>query len=196
MKKDADPLDWLSKWPLDQVPLVEAWTAVHTRFGFAAEVASELETGLLMLVSQCQQINERRLSFEDLLEYLEANGALTLGRLVQLLADACALPTELRESLALAQKRRNFLVHHFYRQRAELFHMPEGCKQLEEELLSIQYDLHDAAEQLKKWADTIFGARCHDDILDDIRRNVRQWRSEQDAMLRAILGKLSGRRDR
>ena len=190
MKHEDDPLfDWLSRWPLERVPLADTWASVHTRFGFASQVACELETGLLMLVSQFQQVRESRLTFEDLLKYLETNGVLTLGRLVHLLDRLHKLPSETRETLDLGIRRRNFLIHHFYRHRAELFHSPDGCKKLEEELLAIQYDLSEAIEQLKIWADTVIGTRSNDEIRDDIREDIAKWRREQEAMLKAISGK-------
>ncbi|HRQ65583.1 MAG TPA: hypothetical protein PKZ76_12110 [Xanthomonadaceae bacterium] len=160
---------------------------MHTRFGFAAQVGSELETGLVMLVSQSQQLKELRLTFHDLLEHLEANGELTLGRLVMRLDRLHELPMDLKDALLTATRRRNFLIHHFYRHRADRFHTPQGCEQLKDELVCLQDDLSAAVELLKYWMDDVFGARSVDDIRDDIRRDLQKWRSEQSSMLKAIV---------
>src|SRR5574340_1131396 len=187
MQGDTDPrFSWLSRWPHDQVSVAGAWASVHTRFGFAAQAGGELETALVMIVSQSQQIIEQHLSFEDLLEYLEANGTLTLGKLVVLFSQIHEVSDELRDVLEIAVKKRNYLIHHFYRNRAELFYSPEGCKQLEDELISIQNDLSAATEQLGYWMDS-FGARSDGEIWDEIRGNVEKMALEQDAMLKAII---------
>lgn len=187
MEDDLGPTSWLSKWPHDEISLVEAWSAVHTRFGFAAQAATELETGLLMLVSQSQQLKELRLTFDDLLEYLDTNGELTLGRLVMRLDGLYKLPIDLKDALLLAKRRRNFLIHHFYRHRADRFQTPQGCEQLKDELVCIQDDLSAAADLLKGWMDGVFGVRSDDDVWDDIRRDPQKWRSEQRAMLKAMV---------
>jgi hypothetical protein len=70
MNDGHDPrFGWLSRWSHDRISLVDAYSAVHTRFGFAAQAASELETALVMLVSQVQQVRESRLTHDDFLEY-------------------------------------------------------------------------------------------------------------------------------
>jgi len=184
----SGPSEWLGRWPAN-VDLVDAWAKVHTRFGFAAQSGNELETALVMLISQMEQATHRRPSFDHLLEFLEKNGSLTLGRLVDIFERYFRPPRELLLDLREAAKARNYLIHHFYRSRAELFHSPEGCRKLENELVSIQYDVDGAIEQLEYWRDHTLGARSYDDILDEIYADVKKWRREDAAMRKAMLGK-------
>ena len=182
------PGHWVVEWPTD-VDIAEAFSEVHARFGFAAECGNELETALVMLISQLEQAVHRRLSFDDLLHFLEKNGSLTLGKLVDIFVRYFRPPRDLAAELRNAAKARNYLIHHFYRQRAEQFHSPDGCKKLQEELVSIQYEIAGATEQLEYWRDATFGARSYDEALDDIYADVRKWRREEAAMLKAMLGR-------
>ena len=54
-EKKYDPFGWLSNWPLKDKGLCEAWGKIHARFGLAAQRSTELETGLVMLISQLEQ---------------------------------------------------------------------------------------------------------------------------------------------
>jgi len=177
-----------AKWPLDKLTLVEAWSAVHTRFGFAAREGTDLETGLVMIISQTQCDLGSSLSFESLLQQLEANGSLSLGRLVTQFGQLHQVPDNLKGALGVAVSRRNYLIHHFYRRRASAFHTPEGCEQMQAELVEIQDSLAEAIELLKEWKKATFGGLDGDDLWDEINRDFEKWKQEEEAMQKAILG--------
>jgi len=54
---------------------------------------------------------------KDLESYYEVNFAKTLGRLIKSLKRVSALPEELEASLQQAIETRNFLTHHYFRER-------------------------------------------------------------------------------
>ncbi|MBC8453896.1 hypothetical protein H8D64_02465 [PVC group bacterium] len=189
MSEMYDPLTWLVEWPHDKISIADAWTAVHSRFGFAARQGNQLETGLVMLISQTQQIKDRQLTFDDLLSFLEKNGCLSLGQLVKIFSDLFTVPKDLKDALDTAVLRRNYLMHHLYRHRASLFETPDGCEKLKSEIVSIQDDMSTALEYLKDWKDATFGSTSDEDAWDKINENVEQWKHEQGQMLNAILGK-------
>ena len=189
MSEKYDPAEWIANWPHDKISIADAWGKVHTRFGYAAQEGSKLETALVMLISQTQQILQRQATFDDLLAYLEENGSLTLGKLARIFEGFFQPSDELKEALLLSVKKRNYLVHHFYRHRASLFDSPEGCEKMQEELVLIQYDLSTAYELLENWRDQRFGVIPEEDRWNRINADVEKWRGEQDAMLKAILGK-------
>lgn len=190
MNDEYNPTKWLSEWPLDEISLKDAWCSVHLRFGFAAEKGNELETALIMLVSQAQQIEEKKLSFDDLIEMLDKNGGLTLGRLISLFENIYSIPSdsELSQELDKAKRSRNYLIHHFYRHNSDKFKTPNGCKELVNELSTLQDNIEVAREYLENWRDSNFGSRPLDEILDSIRKNPDRWLKENEAMLRAIVG--------
>lgn len=190
MNDKYDPAAWIYNWPHNKITVVDAWSKVHARFGIAAQKGNELETGLVMLISQAQQHSEKRLHFDDLLEYLEKNGNLTLGRLVQIFSSHFQLSDNLSHSLKRAVKRRNYLVHHFFRHKADQFYeTPEECSNLEDELFSIQNVFDDAIGLLREWQNIEFGSITDEDIWDKTNEDAAKWRQEQDAMLKAILNK-------
>ena len=70
----------------------------------------------------------------------------TLGRLIRNLKSVASVPADLEGLLAKALKRRNFLTHHFFRERAEMFMSREGREKMIEDLKSAQ-QLFDAADE-------------------------------------------------
>jgi hypothetical protein len=58
----------------------------------------------------------------------------TLGRLIRALRSVTSVPADLEGLLAKALEKRNFLTHHYFRERAETFMSREGRDQMIEEL--------------------------------------------------------------
>lgn len=191
--KEYDPHAWLSNWPR-HTPIWDAHREVHCRFGVAAQMCSEIETGLAMLVAQMQVAVKRQPEFAALLSEL-TNAALPLGPLIDLFCKLCGetVDDDLAQALEEVRKARNYLIHHFYRDRADLLTSPEGCKRLEEILVSIHDDLYDGNQALKDWHDNNLGYAVSEDIWDRINEDVARWRIENQHMLNALLGKCQRR---
>jgi hypothetical protein len=186
-----DPSTWFSTWPHKEKPVWDVWSKVHTRFGLAAQKGTELETGLVMLVAQMEQALEREPQLETLLAGLAKSGVLPLGLLISTFGQLYTVPNDdtVMQELERAKKARNYLIHHFYRDRAELFTSPEGCEKLVEILVSIYDDLDAALQQLEDWRDGHLGYTPHEEVWDRINEDVAKWRNENQQMLDACLGK-------
>ena len=189
-EKKYDPFGWLSNWPLKDKGLWEAWDEIHARFGLAAQRSTELETGLVMLISQLEKALKRVPQFEILLSIIRKKGALPLGPLISLFIRLYQIPDddELTEELEKAKNARNYLIHHFYRDQAELFTTPEGCQKITEILMGIYDDLDVAIQYLEDWRDQHFGYIPSEDIRDRINKDLAKWRHENQQMLDAFLG--------
>ena len=179
-----DPNVWSSEWPHERVSLWDAWSKVYERFGVAAERCNDLETGMIMLVAQKDREHPE---IESLLSALSKSGDLPLGRLIVMFSTLYGIAKQdhLFKELERARKSRNYLIHHFYRDRGELFRSPEGCARLAEILVSIHDDLDVAVQRLEEWC----GPRTREEIHDQINEDVAKWRRENQQMLDAILGK-------
>src|SRR5436853_42244 len=118
-----DPTAWFGEWPHKEKPVWDTWSKVHTRFGLAAQKCSELETALVLLAAQMEQALKRTPELESLLSRLATNGMLPLGPLISIFARLYGVPEDdpLLAALATARKARNYLIHHFYRDRAAQF---------------------------------------------------------------------------
>jgi len=187
--KEYDPNSWVSKWP-KHIPIWDAHRPVHCRFGVAAQKCSEIETGLAMLVGQMQQAVKRQPEFTALLSEL-TKAALPLGSLIDLFCRLYRVQADddVAQELENARKARNYLVHHFYRDRADLFTTPEGCKRLEDILISIYDELDAALQSLEDWRIKHVGYTPPEDTWDRINEDVARWESENQQMLDALLGK-------
>ena len=205
-----DPTAWVGKWPHEKQSIWETHSKVHTRFGIAVQACTKLETGLVMLVAQRKQLDNElalllaqmkqlkehfkklkiTLEFNSLLTELSKAGVLTLGRLIGLFQKLYHIPKDdpVIQELERAKESRNYLIHHFYRHRADHFESPEGCKKLVKELVSISDDFFTALEILEDWQNRNLGYKPLDDKLDEINEDVAKWRCEQEQMLNAILG--------
>lgn len=186
-----DPTAWFSKWPHKQKSVIDAHSEVHARFGFAAQRGTELETGLVMLVAQMEQAVRRKSELEGLLLALSKNGTLPLGPLISTFGRLYGVPTDngLMEELRKAKKARNYLIHHFYRDRADLFTTPEGCRKMVKILVSIYDDLDAALQWLGNWRDDHLGYTPPEDVWEMINEDFTKWRAENQQILDAMLGK-------
>jgi hypothetical protein len=186
-----DPTSWVMKWPHKEISIVDAWTKVHARFGIVAKQASELETGLQMLVAQGRQWKKGNPEFEALLQELRTS-ADPLGALIKNFMTLYAIPkdSDLAKGFMLALNNRNYLIHHFYRDQEDKFTTPQGCE--EHGLLMKIYDDFDATIQnLKSWGNSVFGFRNDDDILDEINIDAKKWKTEYQLKLAAMLGRVN-----
>ena len=111
-----------------------------------------------------------------------------MGRLIKTFCSLYGVPSQdpLREELERASQARNYLIHHFYRDRADLFRNPEGCDRLVEMLVSIYDDLDAALQYLEQWRERWFGPQPPEAIWEQINEDVAQWQRENQQMLDAI----------
>ena len=107
-------------------------------FGQAFHVSNVFETGIAQAVMQLGFLGEqmerlkqdgpsfdRRQDEADYHAFMNHQHAKTRGNLITALQELVQMEPELTENLA-AKARRNFLVHHFFRDRAELFATRHG----------------------------------------------------------------------
>ena len=184
-----DPTAWLSEWSDRDQPVLEAWREVHVRFGLAAQKSTEIESGLAMLIAQLRQELSKRPEFGVLLAGLK-DCAIPLGSLISLFCRLYQIRDEddIARELWSAKKAQNYLIHHFYRDRADLFTTPGGCKKLVEILVGIYDDLDAALTQLEAWRDAHLGYAPPEDLWGRISDDVARWKSENHQMLDALLG--------
>lgn len=126
---------------------------VYAYFGLAQYLAQVLEHGLANAL-MCAELLPRRAGKPVPRKHWEAEFDLfmnqqfeqTLGRLIRGLGKATSVPTDLEGLLTDALKTRNFLAHHFFRERAESFMSRDGRDKMIEELERAQ-KLFDAADE-------------------------------------------------
>ena len=185
---------------------VQACTKLETGLVMLVAQRKQLKNELIMLAAEMEQVENElvmpavimehfkkrkfTLEFKSLLTELSKAGALTLGRLIGLFQKLFQIPKDdpVIQELQRAKESRNYLIHHFYRHRADHFESPEGCERLVKELVSISDDFFAALEILEDWQNRNLGYQPLDDILDEINEDVAKWRCEQEQMLNAILG--------
>jgi hypothetical protein len=121
---------------------------VFAYFGLAAYTASCLESGLahaLLYIEFLARVQkefdrtkgkgfDRRRYEDDFDAFLKSQFALTLGNLIRRVNDLTTLDDSLRRRIRAAKARRDFLMHHFWREKAVEFATPEGRSNMIEEL--------------------------------------------------------------
>jgi hypothetical protein len=128
---------------------------VYAHFGLALYLAQVLEHGLANAL-MCAGLLPRRagkpvprkqweVEFDA---FMDQQFEQTLGRLIQSLRTATSVPTDLENILADALKTRNFLAHHFFRERAESFMSRDGREKMIQELERAQKLFEVADERL------------------------------------------------
>lgn len=132
---------------------------VYAQFGLALYLAQVLEHGLANAL-MCAELLPRRagkpvprkeweVKFDA---FMDQQFEQTLGRLVRGLRNATSVPTELEGLLTNALKTRNFLTHHFFRERAEAFMSCDGREAMIHELERAQGLFELADEKLTEVA--------------------------------------------
>lgn len=133
--------------------------AVYAHFGLAYYLSSVLETGVALtlltaefLIQQKAEIEPKgrkhfdrnRFEFEyD--AFLHRQHAQTLGNLIKRMQQLTNVPDALKAELVRVKECRDFLAHHFFRERAEKFVTRRGRDKMIDELQKAQ-KLFDAAD--------------------------------------------------
>jgi recombinational DNA repair ATPase RecF len=129
--------------------------AVYAHFGLAVYSAQVLEHGLANALV-CAELLPRRAGKPTVRKQWEAEFDTfinqqfeqTLGRLIRSLKAAAPVPDDLETLLAAALGRRNFLAHHYFRERAEEFITRDGRERMITELREAQKLFESADDRL------------------------------------------------
>jgi len=112
---------------------------VYAHFGLAAYWIQCLETSLINLLlcnGRVRGTIPTAKEFDQLDESLR-NGT-TLGGLIKMARHECELPDMTESVITLALQKRNFLIHHFFRERAMEWVTPQGRARMVAELEDAQ----------------------------------------------------------
>jgi hypothetical protein len=128
----------------------ESWDIRETfaYFGRAFYMASVLEVGLahaLLLGEFLVEVRDKivaskgkgfdRKQYEaDFDSFMDKQFALTMGNIIRRVEKLPDFDEDLRKRIVAAKDRRDFLTHHYWRERSVKFAAPEGRKQMRDEL--------------------------------------------------------------
>lgn len=125
---------------------------VYAHFGLAMYLAQVLEHGLVntlmfldLLPSRAGKPVPRKQWEAEFDSFMQRHFETTLGRMIRALQDVAPVPPQLEAVLTEALKKRNFLAHHYFRERAEQFMSYEGREEMISELKHAQ-TLFEAAD--------------------------------------------------
>jgi len=117
---------------------------VYTWFGAAALDASCLELDVLIILLLAAHLENPDVSEEALAARDTTLDGKSMGQLLAELRRTFGLPDETATVLAEALAKRNFLIHHFWRERGPLLGSPEGCDAMCKELSTLSDTLRRA----------------------------------------------------
>ena len=130
---------------------------VYAHFGLAAYQAQCVEMSLNNFFLINKRVSDATLTVQELDSMEAARQKQTMGKLIKDFRTYVDLSTDCEELLNRALEKRNFLMHHFFRERAVQFMANGGRWQMIDELTEITNDL--------KFADTVIIA-----VYDNLRR--------------------------
>jgi hypothetical protein len=124
---------------------------VYAYFGLAMYFAQVLEHGIANTM-MCAELLPRRdgkpvpkKAWEAEFDaFMNEQYQQTLGRLIRALKNATSVPPDLEGILTAALEKRNYLAHHYFRERAEAFMSWKGREKMIEELQGAQKLFDDA----------------------------------------------------
>lgn len=195
-------LSWFMAWPHNEITVMDKHKEVHFRYGLAAQKAAELETGIVLLLVDLDIKSQGEYRFEDSLDLIShySQNVRMLGRLIGALKEKTNLSEEFAEQLEAALCNRNYLIHHFYRERAELFKSPSGCDGLIEELVHIKDHIEIAVDSLHAVTIDLVGPNLTlDDMLSFIEKRGAVYGLDVDTYManyKAISTEIPDRIDR
>lgn len=136
---------------------------VFTQYGYCMYMAAALEGGLANAALQLEFLSEMKKNFEsgkkpdkakvdkDFDAFIDKQHGLTMGQILKKIKGRDELSAETKKRIEDALAKRNYLAHHFWRERAEDFEIKNKYAELAEELKencelfeSITKELHDA----------------------------------------------------
>jgi hypothetical protein len=128
---------------------------VYARFGLAVYYAQVLEYGLvnamviLRLLSHRQTVARDREQWRAAVDgFMDRQFQTTLGRMIKGFREGSDVPPDLEGLLGRALEKRNWLAHHYFRERADQFVTHAGRSRMLEELGVVRQLFEDADEAL------------------------------------------------
>lgn len=138
--------------------------SVYAHYGLTLYLAQCLEHGLVnalvyvdLIPRKARAVRTKEEWTAEFDSFMGRNFMQTLGSLIRDLRDTTTVPPELEDKLTHALRRRNYLAHHFFRERAEKFMSVRGRDSMVRELEEAQ---------------TLFQAA--DDLLDQAIKPIRE----------------------
>ena len=119
---------------------------VYAHYGLTMYLAQVLEYAIVSAFVILRLPEKQKYTREDIDDLMDGRFKKTLGMLLKTLRDEMTLPETLEATLSQALARRNFLAHHYFRERAEQFVTREGRAKM---IVELQID-----QQLFQSADT------------------------------------------
>jgi hypothetical protein len=123
---------------------------VYAHYGLAMYLAQTLEHGIVNALVILRLPEKDKYTRQDIDEFMEGRFQKTLGALLKHLKSEVELPSDLEPTLTEALNRRNYLAHHYFREKAECFVTRSGRDQMLQELQNDQQLFEIADEQLGK----------------------------------------------
>jgi hypothetical protein len=124
---------------------------VYAYFGLAYYDSGVIESGIVNVLLYAEFISgwkarieregkesfDRKIYEAEFDSYIQAQFALTMGQLIARLDKVVGIPAELKEVIAQGKKLRDFLAHHYFRERAKDFVTRPGRDRMLSELSDI-----------------------------------------------------------
>ena len=114
---------------------------VYAHFGLAMYMAQALERTLAMALTTVYGPGPRRITRKQYDSLLQSNFEKTLGQLVAKLRKKATIPDESEQMLSDALRKRNWLAHEYFWERAARFNTGEGRATMIDELKALIADL-------------------------------------------------------
>jgi hypothetical protein len=128
---------------------------VYAHFGLAAYLAQVLEHGLVnalvfvdLVPNKSYQIKSKKEWEHEVDSFMDRHFEHSLGKMIRDLQAVVSVPEDLESLLAEALKRRNYLAHHFFRERAPEFMTTKGRDTMVGELREAQELFRQADQRL------------------------------------------------
>jgi hypothetical protein len=118
---------------------------VYAHFGLAIYLSQVLEHGIVNAIVCVDLLPKRTVRpvarnrwIEELDSFMDRHFETTLGKMIRSLKDVISVPEDLEDLLTAALKKRNFLAHHYFRERATEFMSRQGREEMINELENAQ----------------------------------------------------------
>jgi hypothetical protein len=123
---------------------------VYAHYGLALYLAQCLEHGIVNALVILRLPEKEKFTRHDIDEFMNGKFQKTLGILIKHLKSELTLPLDLESLLTDALNRRNYLAHHYFRERVDHFVMRDGRTKMLNEIQSDQKLFEKADDELSK----------------------------------------------